>query len=88
MLCQLIQPFRPYSNVGRKAKDTELMLGIYCLQQWYNLSDLAIEEAICDRFSFQKFLKIDPFSERIPDETTILNFRHLLESNKLLRNYF
>ena len=88
MLCQLIQPFRPSSNVGRKAKDTELMLRIYCLQQWYNLSDLATEEAICDRFSFQQFLKIDSFSDSATDETTILNFRHLLESNKLLRNYF
>ena len=88
MICQLIQPLRPSSNVGRKAKDTELMLRIYCLQQWYNLSDPATEEAICDRFSFQKFLKIDPFSDPVPDETSILNFRHLLESNNLLRNHF
>ncbi len=88
ILCKLIQPFRASSNIGRKAKDTELMLRIYCLQQWYNLSDPATEEAICDRLSFQRFLHLDPFSDTSPDETTILNFRHLLEKHNLQETIF
>ena len=45
-LCELIQPFRPIAKVGRKLTDAELMLRIYCLQQWYNLSDPGAEDAI------------------------------------------
>lgn len=59
------------------------MLKIYFLQQFYELWDLAMEEAIYDRISFQEFLWIDILSTKVPDETTILNFRHFLEENKL-----
>ena len=59
------------------------MLKIHCLQQWYNLSDPAAEDAIYDRGSFQKFLALDLISDKVPDETTILNFRHLLEKHNL-----
>ncbi|NDG22113.1 MAG: IS5 family transposase [Euryarchaeota archaeon] len=82
-LCELIQPSRPIAATGRKPRDTELMLRIYCLQQWYNLSDPGAEDAIRDRLSFQRFLRLDPFVDTVPDETTILNFRHLLEENDL-----
>ena len=82
-LCELIQAFRPIAKVGRKLTDAELMLRIYCLQQWYNLSDPGAEDAIKDRLSFQRFLRLDPFIDAVPDETTILNFRHLLEKNDL-----
>jgi IS5 family transposase len=64
------------------------MLKIHCLQQWYNLSDPAAEDAIYDRSSFQKFLALDLISDRVPDETTILNFRHLLEKNNLSEAIF
>ena len=64
------------------------MLKIYFLQQWYNLSDPGAEEAIYDRNSFQKFLDIDLLSDTVPDETTILNFRHLLEEHKLPKKFF
>lgn len=78
-----------YSNkIGRQAYDLNLMMKIYCLQQWYNLGDLAMEEAIYDRRSFQNFLGIDPMNDSIPDETTILNFRHLLEKNRLQQKIF
>lgn len=60
-----------------------MMLRIYCLQQWYNLSDPAMEEALYDRFSFQRFVGLDGFADKVPDESTILRFRHLLESHHL-----
>ena len=75
-------------KTGRNRKETFLMLKIYFLQQWYNLSDPGAEEAIYDRNSFQKFLKIDLLSDNVPDETTILNFRHLLEENNLQEKFF
>ncbi len=75
-------------KTGRNRKETKLMLKIYFLQQWYNLSDPAAEEAIYDRNSFQKFLDIDLLSDSIPDETTILNFRHLLEENNIQEKFF
>lgn len=64
------------------------MLKIYFLQQWYELSDPGAEEAIYDRNSFQKFLNIDLLSNTVPDETTILNFRHFLEEQKLPEKFF
>jgi transposase, IS5 family len=73
---------------GRKRKELILMIKIHCLQQWYDLSDPAMEEAIYDRNSFQKFLGLDLLSEAVPDETTILNFRHLLEEHKLQEEFF
>src|SRR3989338_9660959 len=75
-------------TIGRKKKDALLMLKIYFLQQWYNLSDPGAEEAIYDRNSFQKFLQIDLLADVVPDETTILNFRHLLEVHKLQKKFF
>lgn len=73
---------------GRKPMSLELMLRIYFLQQWHNLSDPAVEEAIYDRYSFQRFLRIDVMNDVIPDETTILNFRHLLEKHHLTKRIF
>ena len=73
---------------GRPSFPIELMLKIHCLQQWYNLSDPAAEDAIYDRSSFQKFLALDLISDKVPDETTILNFRHLLEKHNLSEAIF
>ena len=64
------------------------MLKIYFLQQWYNLSDPEMEDAIYDRISFQKFLALDMMQEAAPDETTILHFRHLLEKHALQEKMF
>lgn len=60
-----------------------LMLRIHFLQLWHNLSDPAMEEAIYDRLSFQKFLGFDCFGGVVPDESSILRFRHLLETHSL-----
>lgn len=75
-------------KTGRNRKETKLMLKIYFLQQWYNLSDPAAEEAIYDRNSFQRFLDLDLLADNVPDETTILNFRHFLEENKIQEKFF
>ena len=86
-ICHLIQPYYQENEVGRKKTDLLLLLKIHFLQQWFNLSDPAAEEAIYDRISFQKFLNID-LMDGAPDETTILNFRHLLEKHELPEKIF
>jgi len=81
--CDEVRPFYAEKETGRKHMELMMMLKIYFLQQWYALSDPAAEESLYDRNSFQKFLGIDLLSHKIPDETTILNFRHILEEHKL-----
>lgn len=83
-----IEPHYTEKETGRKRMDLVMMLKIYFLQQWYSLSDREAEEMIYDRNSFQKFLGLDLLSQAIPDDTTILNFRHLLEENKLQERFF
>lgn len=68
---------------GRKPTDLELLLRLHCLQLWYNLSDPALEDAVHDRLSFQRFLRLDPLQQKVPDESTVLHFRHLLEKHQL-----
>ena len=87
-LLSLIQPHYTEAEVGRKKKELALMLKIYFLQQWYNLSDPEMEDAIYDRNSFQKFLNLDMMRDTAPDETTILHFRHLLEAHALPAKMF
>lgn len=81
----LTESLIPYykSEGGRPPHDLELMLRIHFLQLWHNLSDPAMEEAIYDRMSFQKFLGFDCFGGVIPDESSICRFRHLLEIHDL-----
>lgn len=86
---ELLEPrYRKAAKVGRNKKELEMMLKIYFFQQWYNLSDPGAEEAIYDRISFQKYLGIDLLGQEVPDETTILNFRHFLERNRLTMALF
>ena len=87
-IAKMIRPFYYSNKTGRPAYDLVLMIKIHCLQQWYNIGDLAMEEAIYDRRSFAKFLDIDLMNDRIPDETTILNFRHLIEEKQLAERFF
>lgn len=82
-LCAIIAPYHEQPKTGRKRLDLERKLRIICLQQWYNLSDPGVEDAIYDRNSFQKFLSIDILTESVPDETTICNFRNLLQHHGL-----
>lgn len=83
-----IQPYYTEKETGRKRMELVMMLKIYFLQQWYSLSDPEAEEMIHDRNSFQKFLGIDLLSQRVPDESTILHFRHLLEEYQLQKKFF
>lgn len=87
-LYSLIEPYHKQPKTGRKRIDLERKLRILCLQQWYNLSDPGVEDAIYDRNSFQKFLSIDILTESVPDETTICNFRKLLNENDLFDAIF
>ena len=87
-LLRRITPYYYNNTTGRPPYELLLMLKIHCLQQWYALSDESAEEAIHDRLSFQKFLQIDPLQHSIPDETTILAFRHFLEEHHLGEKIF
>src|SRR6184192_3267327 len=87
-LCALIEPFYPKPGNGRPPVGVERMLRIYFLQQWFNLSDPAAEEALYDSLAMRQFVGIDLGREPAPDETTILRFRHMLESHDLGRQLF
>ncbi len=82
-LCALIEPHYPKAGNGRRPKELEQMLRIYFVQQWFNLSDPAVEEALYDSLSLRDFVGLDLGREPVPDETTVLNFRHLLEEHNL-----
>ena len=73
---------------GRPPYPLETMLRIHLLQQWYDLSDPAMEDALIEVPTMRRFAGIDLISERIPDETTILGFRHLLEKHNLGKQIF
>src|SRR5712671_2129029 len=73
---------------GRRPFPLSTMLRIYCLQQWYCLSDPGAEEALYDIQSMRAFCHLELGRDAIPDETTILNFRHLLETHALTKAVF
>lgn len=78
-----IEPFYPKAGNGRPPVGLERMLRMYFLQQWFNLSDPAVEEALYDSTAMRHFVGIDLGLEPVPDETTMCKFRHLLERNGL-----
>ena len=82
-LCALIEPHYPKAGNGRPPIGVERMLRMYFLQQWFNLSDPAVEEALYDSVVMRGFVGIDLGREPVPDETTICKFRHLLEEHGL-----
>jgi IS5 family transposase len=82
-LCALIEPHYPKAGNGRPPVGVERMLRIYFLQQWFNLSDPAVEEALYDSVVMRSFAGIDLGREPVPDETTVCKFRHLLEEHQL-----
>lgn len=88
MFLDVMVQFIEEKPTGRKRIDLLLLLKIHFLQQWYSLSDPEMEEAIYDRNSFQKFLDIDLLAQNVPDETTILNFRHFLEKEDMGAKFF
>jgi transposase, IS5 family len=85
-LVQLVRPHAPKAKTGRPAFDIETMLRIHYMQQWFGLSDPAMEEALHDVPMYREFARLDGAMARLPDETTILRFRHLLEEHKLATN--
>lgn len=87
-LLALIEPHYPTDGLGRPRKDLELMLRVHFLQQWFNLSDPQAEESLYDSESMRRFAGIELGETEVPDESTILRFRHLLEEHQLTRAIF
>ena len=83
-LVELIAPYYPEGKNGRPPFALQTMLRIHCMQQWFNLSDLGMEEAFFDTPIYREFAQLDAHG-RMPDESTILRFRHRLERHKLCR---
>lgn len=88
-LMALIEPHYPKGDGGgRPPMPLERMLRIYCMQQWFNLSDPQAEDALYDIEPMRRFAGIELAEDAIPDETTILHFRHLLEKHQLTEKIF
>jgi IS5 family transposase len=87
-LLKIVKKYYPKAGNGRQPMPVERMLRIYFMQQWYGLSDPAMEDSLYDSESMRRFARIDLEADVIPDETTILNFRHLLEEHHLTEEIF
>lgn len=87
-LVLLIAPRYPKAGNGTQPMPLERMLRIYFMQQWFNLSDPAMEDALYDSSSMRGFAGIELADDDVPDESTILRFRHLLEKHKLTEAIF
>ena len=87
-LVALIEPHYPTGKRGRPPVGIERMLRIYFLQQWYGLADEALEDTIYDSQAMRSFAGIDLGLESVPDATTLLKFRHLLETHELTKRIF
>ena len=87
-LLKVIERHYPKAGNGRPPLGLEKMLRVYCLQQWFNLSDPGMEDALYDIESLRRFAGIELEQDEVPDETTILNFRHLLERHGLTKKLF
>jgi len=87
-LGRVVEPHYPKAGQGRPPLGMEKMLRIYFMQQWFNLSDPGMEDALYDMESLRRFAGIELSQDEVPDETTILNFRHLLERHQLSRKLF
>jgi IS5 family transposase len=82
-LCAVIEPHYPKAGNGRPPVGLERMLRMHLVQHWFNLADAACEDALLDSTALRRFVGIDLGRERVPDATTLLKFRRLLEKNKL-----
>ena len=87
-LLAVIEPVYPKGERGRPPIGLERMLRVYFLQQWYGLADEALEDALYDSQALQQFARIDLAGGGVPDATTLLNFRHLLETHDLCKGLF
>jgi len=83
-LIALIEPYYPKSGKqGRQPKGLEIMFRIHCIQNWFSYSDRQMEDALYEVESIRRFAGFGSVMDLLPDETTILKFRHLLEEHKL-----
>jgi IS5 family transposase len=88
-LMAVVEPLYPTSGrVGRQPTGLAKMLRMYCLQQWYGLADEALEDALYDSQALRDFVGIDLSRESVPDATTLLKFRRLLNDNNLTKALF
>jgi IS5 family transposase len=87
-LLALIAPHYPQAGRGRRPVGLETMLRIYFVQQWFNLSDPQAEDALYDSEAIRRFVGVELGDDVVPDETTILRFRHLLERHQLTAALF
>jgi transposase, IS5 family len=87
-LCAVIEPYYPKPGNGRPPVGLQRMLRMYFVQHWFNLADEACEEALLDSTALRRFVGIDLGRERVPDGTTLLKFRRLLEKHKLGEQLF
>jgi len=87
-LSEVIRSYYPKAGNGRQPMPLSMMLRIYFMQQWYGLSDPAMEDSLYDIESMRRFAGIDLEADAVPDETTILHFRHLLERHELTKKIF
>ena len=87
-LLGLIEPHYPKAGNGTQPKPMEQMLRIYFMQNWFNLSDPQAEDSLYDIESMRRFAGLELAEDAIPDESTILRFRHLLEKHQLTEQIF
>ncbi len=78
----------PKGEHGRPVRGIETMLRMYLMQTWFNLSDEGTEDAIYDSYAMRSFLGINFMTEQVPDATTLLKFRHLLEKHNIGEKIF
>jgi IS5 family transposase len=87
-LVALVEPHYPRAGGGRRPMPLERMLRVYFMQQWFNLSDPQAEDALYDIEPMRRYAGIELAEDAVPDETTILRFRHLLEAHHLTEAIF
>jgi len=87
-LLAVIEPHYPKGERGRPPIGLERMLRVYFLQQWYGLADEALEDALYDSQALRSFARLDLSAEGVPDATTLLKFRRLLETHDLCQGLF
>ena len=79
----MIEPYYPYGKRGKPARSVETMLRMLLLKEWFGLSAAGVEEAVSDSYAMRSFMRIDFTSEQVPDSSTLLKFRRLLEKKGL-----
>lgn len=85
---ELIRPYYPKGERGRPPRGIEVMLRMYLVQVWFNLSDEMVEDAIYDSYAIRNFMGVNFHDEQAPDATTLLKFRRLLEEQELGKKIF